>query len=332
MGISKPGGSGGSGGGGESVVLKQYGTTFEQLSISSNDNSQSAHGLSKAPDGIDAYLECTTADLGYSVGDRVYFAYTTRGLWWYDDTNIGWAGYSQRPYITHKSNNNEGQIGNNDWKAVARPFIYVDKDIGGGGGSGSTLTPETGVPLFVEADEHNLVNIDGHLNEIRQKLHAGHGKVFTTVELTDTRFGGVVPLGINAGLSSLQFVYETSPTGPNSYSRFVIYRASGLDGWTGYTGLYRYNPFAAGEPWADAPTGNTYTGSLAYHGSVVSEMDLEESIHGAGEAFVRLDTLEVVFVDTFTPPGVGEATYEPEEIGPNNNPVRWCWWGSGQAD
>ena len=320
----------------ESVELKEYGTTFEHLSISRDDNSQSAHGLSKAPDGIDAYLECTTADLGYSVGDRVDYAYTTRGLLWYDDTNVGWAGYSQRPYITHKSSNSESEIGNNDWKAVAKPFIQVNQDVvtkveggGGGGGGGTFLTPETDEGIaFVEADEHNIININGKLYEVIRDLHAGHGKTVGLEELTHVNFRGFIA-SVNDVLSPAdgQFVYVYSES---------LGVAAGFERYTtaGVTGFYPYRPFDSGNEWENAPTGFNYTGALNYRGYRQDEVDLIRVAAAAGEVFVLLDERQVMFVDEFTAATADYTIFKKRNVvpvGQTNNP-RAYFWLNGQTE
>ena len=319
----------------ESVELKQYGTTFEHLSISRDDNSQSAHGLSKAPDGIDAYLECTTADLGYSVGDRVDYAYTTRGLLWYDDTNVGWAGYSQRPYITHKSSNSESEIGDNDWKAVAKPFIQVNQDVvtkvegGGGGGGGTFLTPETDEGIaFVEADEHNIININGKLYEVIRDLHAGHGKTVGLEELTHVNFRGFIA-SVNEVLSPAdgQFVYVYSES---------LGVAAGFERYTtaGVTGFYPYRPFDSGNEWENAPTGFNYTGALNYRGYRQDEVDLIRVAAAAGEVFVLLDERQVMFVDEFTAAIADYTIFKKRNVvpvGQTNNP-RAYFWLNGQTE
>ena len=336
------GGGGSSGGGGvattkESVGLKEYGTTFEQLSISRSDNSQSAHGLSKTPDGIDAYLECTTADAGYSVGDRIDYAYTTRGLLFYDDTDVGWAGFSgRRPFITHKTSNAETEVGNNDWKAVARPFIYVDQDVvtdvsGGGGGSGTTLTPETGVQVYEADDEHNVVNVDGTLFEVKKRHTPGHSKVVALEQLTDTRFRGFFNRA-NEVLNPMhdQFMYLMGPGGVGG--GYEKYNDSGGSTPTGfYPG---YDPFAEGEPWhtAEVAAGIDYVGDFTYRGHVSTQADLERNATAAGEVYTVLDDRIVMFVDEFTAPLDGETVYHGTSLIPTySNLPTLVLWGGGQT-
>ena len=182
--------------------------------------------------------------------------------------------------------------------------------------AGTTLIPETDELIaYVEADEHNIINVNGKLYEVIRDQHAGHGKTVSLEELTHVNFRGFVD-SVNDVLTPAdgQFVYiyaeSTGHTG--GFQRYTT---------TGVTGFYPYRPFDAGNEWENAPTGFTYTGVLIYRGYRQDEVALFRVASSAGQVFVLLDERQVVFVNEYT---AALANYDyfrtqnvvPERIGP----------------
>lgn len=142
----------GSGGGGTPVTTtsqtirsRKYGTTFEAAGLNRNATVSAAHGLEAVPDGWEGYMECTSPDKSYAVGDRVQWKpppwrQTVR----FDETttyvylkNTGW-GIISKGSTTGDSSN----IDLADWKLVIRPYVYeeteVVTDVSGDGQAGTT--------------------------------------------------------------------------------------------------------------------------------------------------------------------------------------------------
>ncbi len=106
------------------------GTALVQNPYSTSATVTQAHGLGAHPTQVDAYLECITAELNYSVGDRVRFSGSTVvgngtsviGLT-SDATNLYLTTGSAAPYIPNKTTGAETQISASKWKYVATPYL-----------------------------------------------------------------------------------------------------------------------------------------------------------------------------------------------------------------
>lgn len=104
------------------------GTPAELNPIAGGETVSTAHGLGGYPDYFKAYVECITADAGYSVGDRIDFYGEGDATISYDDTNTyiatrnrtnGW-----RPF--HKTNPQGYAVTvYARWKFVVVPYKYV---------------------------------------------------------------------------------------------------------------------------------------------------------------------------------------------------------------
>lgn len=101
----------------------------DTLSVEGNSYSV-AHGLGEIPSLIVAGIECSTANLGYSIGDRVYLQTMKMNsnngsgvTWWGDGTNVGYGMHSSAtPYIPHKvPNSTLNAVTTTSWK----PFVYA---------------------------------------------------------------------------------------------------------------------------------------------------------------------------------------------------------------
>ena len=95
-----------------------------------------AHGLSREPDFITAYLECITAEFGYVPGDRVTAFNFSRTLSGADDTNL-WVSTDDNtyPFLVNKAGGNDSQVTGANWRLVAVPYIVE--------GATPTPTPTT---------------------------------------------------------------------------------------------------------------------------------------------------------------------------------------------
>ena len=89
-----------------------------------------AHGLSSTPSMIETYLECTTSELGYSVGDRVFMQFKDSGagsfgfIVEYDSTNVRILQASTAPQVLNRATPTEAiSITLANWKIVAVPYI-----------------------------------------------------------------------------------------------------------------------------------------------------------------------------------------------------------------
>ena len=89
----------GAGGSGGSSIEPVFTAAFQsaELGIAANTDYSVAHGLGVKPSGMQAFVVCKTAELGYSIGDEVEFmnvggsptTLTYKGIY-ADSTNIGW--------------------------------------------------------------------------------------------------------------------------------------------------------------------------------------------------------------------------------------------------
>ena len=228
-------------------------------------------------------------------------------------------GANRAAHISANDTDHHLALGSPDGGSGAIYYIritYVQVEGTSSGGTGTTLIPETDELIaYVEADEHNIINVNGKLYEVIRDQHAGHGKTVSLEELTHVNFRGFVD-SVNDVLTPAdgQFVYiyaeSTGHTG--GFQRYTT---------TGVTGFYPYRPFDSGNEWENAPTGFTYTGVLIYRGYRQDEVALLRVASSAGQVFVLLDERQVVFVDTYT---AALANYDyfrtqnvvPEKVGP----------------
>jgi hypothetical protein len=113
--------------------IVRFGTGYTRDPIALDwDSGNVAHGLGGYPDGFRAFLECKTAELGYSVGDRVYMnvAHYVAGVTLSlatiaDGTNIRVRyGNNTLPSIPNKTTTGGGatSITAANWKLVVTPF------------------------------------------------------------------------------------------------------------------------------------------------------------------------------------------------------------------
>ena len=205
-------------------------------------------------------------------------------------------------------------------------LINVSSTVSGlvGGGSGSALTPLSGVQTFTEDDFKKLVNVDGDFVEVVRQHHTGHGQEYTTHELTDTDFlGFVARVSEVASPTDGQFVFNEAD---GYIGGFEQYRTSGVTGW------FNYDPFAAGEPWENAPAAATFSGALTYAGNTRNERDLGNLATAAGQVFALTESDEILLVDTFTVATDDYDEYVPRQVVPSyfNNP-RAYFWLNGQT-
>jgi len=108
------------------------GSTLTKNPFANNSSTQQAHGLSGIPNHFLAYLECLSAELGYSAGDRVNLnggimgGYLTNMVVTInaDATNVNLITGSATPYIGSKTTGGDGtQITLAKWKMVVIPVL-----------------------------------------------------------------------------------------------------------------------------------------------------------------------------------------------------------------
>lgn len=87
-----------------------------------------AHGLGATPTMVNVYLECLSADLGYSAGDRVVSFFNEHSnaegcSIVFDATNVVIVSSAYIIYIFRKDTAAEGAITASKWKIVATPYL-----------------------------------------------------------------------------------------------------------------------------------------------------------------------------------------------------------------
>ena len=135
-------------------------------------------------------------------------------------------------------------------------------------------------------------NIEGALFDHDVRHHDGHGKVVSYTDLTHADFRGWYHRAPD-NLTSGQFFYVTA------YNAFEIRRVHGEDGWTGVTGVFTYDPFATGEPWATAMIGGAAT-ALVYQRQVSNEDLADDRATALAQVFAIADGSRIAYVSAFT--------------------------------
>jgi hypothetical protein len=104
------------------------GTPCVQNPHSANSTTDQAHGLGAVPTFVVSYLECLSAELGYSEGDRIDISqYNTPhsvGVWiaW-DATNCTILSYNASLLILRRDTRAEGVGTSSKWKIVVQPYL-----------------------------------------------------------------------------------------------------------------------------------------------------------------------------------------------------------------
>ena len=178
------------------------GTSAIMNPVAVNSTVNVEHGLGREPDFINAFLECTTADLGYAIGDRVSAFNYNRSVSGGDDLDV-WVSteISTLPYIVNKAGGDDLQITAASWSFIAIPYIVEgvapapfssytipDADVGGTANAITLTTGEslTSVPwgtlIFFHIQTTNTgpvtVSVDGLSRRAtgdRQRRGLSHG-------------------------------------------------------------------------------------------------------------------------------------------------------------
>ena len=186
------------------------------------------------------------------------------------------------------------------------------------------LDPREEVQAYTAADLYRIVNEPGgHPVRVEPRHPDGHSKVVVTEQLTNVLFRGFFTRSsdVNSPVDG-EFVYLKAPG--SAGGDFENYSDSSPVGFRP-----GYNPFAFGEPWHTAPVGGNvdYVGNLVYRGSAFDEAEMERFATSTGEAYVLLHEEQVVFVDEYTAPSVGETVYFGVSLIPRyyNNPSLILW-------
>ena len=99
------------------------GTPLIQNPSAVNTHASQAHGLGQIPDHLVAYLECLTAELGYSVGDRVYTpTFSAAQGYGADATDVFMSISNNTAQIFNKSSTTISSITAANWKRVIVPY------------------------------------------------------------------------------------------------------------------------------------------------------------------------------------------------------------------
>lgn len=103
--------------------------TSSQLTISNAGGGTLGHGLATAPTLIEVFLVCTTAELGYSIGETIvwgtFWQSQERGLAVsYDATNLYYRYVAQATPFSYvnKSSGASSALTNANWRAVIRAW------------------------------------------------------------------------------------------------------------------------------------------------------------------------------------------------------------------
>ena len=129
------------GGGQALTTMIQQTTAGASLSIpaaqltaatgATDDDFHAPHGLGRKPDFVHAYLENTTAELGYAVGDRFLWPTSQRLLVGFDDTDVFVSTENRLPFIVVKGGGGESGITAGSWMLEAVPYVFEDVSITG---------------------------------------------------------------------------------------------------------------------------------------------------------------------------------------------------------
>lgn len=101
------------------------GTSLVQNPFAQNVSLSQAHGLGQLPIKIIPYLECLTAELGYSVGDRIFgpqLTFSATSQWSADSTNIYLVTSNNPAQIMNRSTKAAASITAANWKQVLTPY------------------------------------------------------------------------------------------------------------------------------------------------------------------------------------------------------------------
>lgn len=114
---------------GQKATLKA-GTQCVQNPVATATVTTQAHGLGAIPSFVVAYLECLTAEQGYSVGDRVFMQYKDNGagnfgyMVEWDATNVRIVQANGVPQVLNRTTPAGAvSITAANWKIVVTPYL-----------------------------------------------------------------------------------------------------------------------------------------------------------------------------------------------------------------
>jgi hypothetical protein len=106
--------------------LKSGFAEYDKGVLAQNTTYTNAHGLTGYPANFEVWIECTTADIGYAVGQRLKISNTSNttiavqiGM---DATNVFVKTRSLVTFTALDASNNDGTITNARWKVIFRVF------------------------------------------------------------------------------------------------------------------------------------------------------------------------------------------------------------------
>lgn len=101
------------------------GTSVEMSPIASSSTASAAHGFNPSyPDLIEMYIECTSTDAGYAVGDRLKVEKAGDIVFGYNATNVFMATEASISInVAVKTGGSKVAITLSKWKAVIVPYI-----------------------------------------------------------------------------------------------------------------------------------------------------------------------------------------------------------------
>ena len=222
------------------------------------------------------------------------------------------------------------------------PPTTTVKGVAGSIEGGTYLTTEDAQQVYAEDDYRTIRNVEGTgLVEVGRANQSAHGKVATPRDLTDDDFVGIVGnVHDLSGQAHGKFFFDLS-------SGFVIRLTHGTDGFTAPTGYYAFDPMgtndylttshsltaaAAAGPWRTAPSGGSYSGALAWRGSVQTAGQILAAAEELGDVIVVPGAHRVVYIDVFSAATKANVTYPVRRLVPRyfNNPTLTLW-GSAQS-
>ncbi len=104
------------------------GTSHGIVPYATSTTTSAAHNLAGTPDLLIWYLECTTANAGYAIGDRVSSLNDSSGRGFTVFANSTLVGYStdaSTPAVNDKSTHTSTAITAGSWKLVVVPYLMV---------------------------------------------------------------------------------------------------------------------------------------------------------------------------------------------------------------
>ena len=240
----------------------RQGTAARMSPVVFNNSVTALHGLGRTPDYFDAFLECTTAEHGYSVGDRIQLTGVRNSIW-ANSTTVGVSTEDNNiQLIIPRAGGDDVTINNARWDIVVTPYVVegaanlnpylvatattdtttgnITLDTGRG-----LATVEPGYRFYFIADETLNLPV---ANVTIDRVAAGTARVRTGY---GTRFAvgaGVLAQGYSYVLTWDGNNYMLEPGGTGTAAFFGVGSGAGEIPQIGADNLIRHTVIADGSP------------------------------------------------------------------------------------